>query len=468
MNKVKVFLIPMLVIVVLVTMVILPGCKKTTTETTSVASTTSEITTAVETTGTTVAATTKVEGSIDYWTYYALPQEEGKKDAVIESFENEHPGATVNLNLQAEYGTYLDSLKISVPGGNAGDVVLMEVGAQSRQYADFLLPMEDLANNQWGQDWQEKIFIKTALDQAYLTDPKGEHLLMLPGTMHIGGYVWYNRDIFKKYNLEIPSTYAELLEIAKTLKNNGIIPMVFGGKDDWQYADLYIVLAEQAKPGLLQKAEAGEASWTSPELVKALTLMVKMFKEDSIFQEGVLGATAYPEAFTLFWSGKAAMVISGSWNAGARASAFPDASPEWDEQWGIFQVPPLEPGLDKGSYFAGVAAAFGITKYSKNPTLAWEFIQWFVTKGMKIMVDLGYGYPTVKTYEVAPRETPIAQQNQERFLNDMVNSQTVRREFIYPDLKMALINALKACVAGEANPEDAMVKVEEVSKTIKR
>ena len=53
----------------------------------------------------------------------------------------------------------------------------------------------------------------------------------LPVQMSANGIV-YNKDIFKKYNLEIPTTVKELEEVCKTLKENGVTPFANQFKDD--------------------------------------------------------------------------------------------------------------------------------------------------------------------------------------------------------------------------------------------
>src|SRR5690606_12651096 len=46
--------------------------------------------------------------------------------------------------------------------------------------------------------------------------------------------VYYNKDIFAKYNLAVPKTYAELLQISKVLNDNKVIPIVLAlNKAEW-------------------------------------------------------------------------------------------------------------------------------------------------------------------------------------------------------------------------------------------
>ena len=42
--------------------------------------------------------------------------------------------------------------------------------------------------------------------------------------MAVSHGIYYNVDLFKKHNLEIPQTWEELLQVAETLKAAGVIP----------------------------------------------------------------------------------------------------------------------------------------------------------------------------------------------------------------------------------------------------
>ena len=47
-------------------------------------------------------------------------------------------------------------------------------------------------------------------------------------------FFFYRKDIFEKYNLEAPTTWNEFLDTCKTLKDNGEIPLIVAGKENWQ------------------------------------------------------------------------------------------------------------------------------------------------------------------------------------------------------------------------------------------
>ena len=73
-------------------------------------------------------------------------------------------------------------------------------------------------------DYQE-----TALRYQEFTDGS---MYTLPLEYHIE-MIWYRKDIFEKYSLEVPTTMEEWLEVCRTLSENGITPIAVDGVDRW-------------------------------------------------------------------------------------------------------------------------------------------------------------------------------------------------------------------------------------------
>jgi raffinose/stachyose/melibiose transport system substrate-binding protein len=59
------------------------------------------------------------------------------------------------------------------------------------------------------------------------------HLYMSPGVFGDVFPIFYNKDIFAKYNLQIPNTFDELESINKTLMANGVQPFTLDGLNVW-------------------------------------------------------------------------------------------------------------------------------------------------------------------------------------------------------------------------------------------
>ena len=53
--------------------------------------------------------------------------------------------------------------------------------------------------------------------------------------------IYYYKDIFARYNLAVPKTYDDLLQVCRVLKNNGVIPMVLAlNKAEWEGAFFFL------------------------------------------------------------------------------------------------------------------------------------------------------------------------------------------------------------------------------------
>lgn len=77
--------------------------------------------------------------------------------------------------------------------------------------------------------------------EAYAIDGK---TYALPLEFNIAP-IYYNKAIFKKYNLEVPQTYEQFKAVSKTLSDNGVAPIALGNKDRWTGSLWYMYLADR-------------------------------------------------------------------------------------------------------------------------------------------------------------------------------------------------------------------------------
>ncbi|MDG0793109.1 extracellular solute-binding protein [Cohnella ginsengisoli] len=129
--------------------------------------------------------------------------------------------------------------------------------------------------------------------------------------------IFYNTDLFAKYNLNPPTTWDDLVKAADTLAQNKITPFAVGSKGAWVPNMLVNTLigrvaGEAAIPGF----KSGEAKWNSPDVVAAYQLYADWEKK-GYFTKGELGKE-YGDMLNDFVAGKAGMMFDGSW----RNSAF--------------------------------------------------------------------------------------------------------------------------------------------------
>lgn len=131
--------------------------------------------------------------------------------------------------------------------------------------------------------------------------------------------VFYNKELFAKYNLEAPTTWDALITAADTFKKNGITPIAVGSKAGW-VPNMFVntLIGRIAGEGTNAGFITGETKWNSPDVVAAYQQYAD-FEKAGYFTKGELGKT-YDDMLNDFIAGKAGMMFDGSW----RNSAFTD------------------------------------------------------------------------------------------------------------------------------------------------
>ena len=106
--------------------------------------------------------------------------------------------------------------------------------------------------------------------------------------------VWYNVPDFKNAGVKPPTSWAQLLSTAATLKSSGVPAYSIGGSDGWTLTDMfeniYLRTFGQAK---YDQLSAHKIKWTDPSVKTALTTMGKILGDSSNIYGGTSGALQY-------------------------------------------------------------------------------------------------------------------------------------------------------------------------------
>ncbi len=143
--------------------------------------------------------------------------------------------------------------------------------------------------------------------------------------------VVYNKDIFDKLNLSVPSSYQDFMDLCNTLKNNGITPLGVGGKDLWhfEYWLNHFLRSDvlSVQPDFLSQCSAGQRDWNDPLITELLTHFNDLFRlgyVNSSWPSTPDGSLAHQMA-----QGQVAMVFSGPWLAADALSIDPSLNLGW-------------------------------------------------------------------------------------------------------------------------------------------
>jgi raffinose/stachyose/melibiose transport system substrate-binding protein len=271
--------------------------------------------------------------------------------------------------------------------------------------------------------------------------------------------IWYNKEIFKKLNLEVPKTYKDLVAASKKLTSAGYIPVYQGAADGWQNENVFLMLANQLAPGLVDEAQNGKSPWASPPLVKAMHAWANLFK-DGVFQQGALGAHAYPTGAQLFAQGRVGMMALGSW--WMQESKFPPPLSQYVQNmsgFDFFYFPALEENGKSSPPVGGIDIGYGMTKNGEKNPEAWKFLASLVrSDGLQQALNDLNDLPATSDFEPQGDVTPNIKEMYGRFMADLPHAENQR--FLSPQVSEELDSVLGGVAAGSVTPEDGLKRVQ--------
>ena len=376
----------------------------------------------------------------------------------IDAFEKTHPDIKVKYTYYILSPEYLTTLKAASASGSLPDIIGLFPGSLTQQYRNDLVPLNDRAAKEWGKDWADHIF-PVNRKQMLLGNPKGDdNYYMIPQESQVL-CIWYNRKIFDKLGISVPKTYDDLKAAAGKLSKSGYIPMFQGAADGWPNENVFLMLANQFSPGIIDDARTGKIPWTSPKIVSAMTAWKKLF-DDGVFQQGALGAHEYPTGAQLFRQGKVGMMALGSW--WMQESKFPPPLSEYVkdmEGFDFFYLPPASKDAQTSPPVGGVDIGYGLTKNGEKNAAAWTFLASLTNgEGLQPALNDLNDLPAFKGHELQASAPQHVRDMYARFMTDLGNAENQR--FAYPAVSQALDDALAGVAAGIVEPEKALQSVQ--------
>ncbi|MBV9446394.1 MAG: extracellular solute-binding protein [Streptosporangiaceae bacterium] len=227
----------------------------------------------------------------------------------ISAFNKVYPNIHVTYKMLtiAGYNAALRPALASSVGPDIFDVAPGAANGSVETYSPDAINLEPAVVKALGSDWQSKL------------SPIGVSSLMIGqklAAVSVGavysGTVWINQNLFSQYHLTPPTTLAQWVSNCATFKAHGIGCFVQGVGQPAFNEDTVQAISDNIQPGVWAQAIQGQVPWTSPVIVKALTIWKEMFS-DGIMEKGALGVQQYPDANNDFMSGKYAMVMMGTW-----------------------------------------------------------------------------------------------------------------------------------------------------------
>lgn len=376
-------------------------------------------------------------------------------EAAVERFEKDNPNVTVDI-VTAENDPYKTKLKVAAGSGDAPDVF-----------------------HSWGGGWLEA-FVKegSVMDLTAELDKDDWRSMYFPAALSMCQFegknygiaydlsvtpVYYNKALFTKYNVAVPTTWTEFLAAVKTFKDNGIIPISIANQTKWPGALLFVYLCNRIggeQVFLDALARKNGATFEDPTFIEA-GKKIQELVDMGAFPEGFNGMN-YDTGSSriLMYSDKAAMQIQ---TGGFYGVVKGEAADFFNEKLGMFPFPTVEGGKGNPTNVVGGVNAFSISSKTTHKESAIKLLKYLTdaTTSQEI-VDKAGKLPVVNG--VKPGDPG------QQMLADMLSKanylQGYYDQFLPPELGELHKDTTQAIYGKTMTPEEAAKKMEEKAKEI--
>lgn len=413
-----------------------------------------------------------VEIRVQSW-QYALGNYKGFSDddqltqAIADEFNATHPNIHVTVDILREEDHY-SALKVDLAAESAPDVIGIAPGAKLEEYKSQMVPLADYIRAEWGDSWQD-LFSEAAFTTIKLS---GDDIYAFPSAMSVSGTIWYNNKLMTENGVsEFSADWDALKAAAQTLRSNGQIPLMFGGKDAWQNYDMFITIMATLNKDLCNQIFSLNGDWTDADVVKAFDYYQQLFSE-GIIQDGALATSMYNEGYSQWkdddGNSTIPMCFNGSWDMGSlkKTNAYYENFSSNDIR--VATMPSIEGNT--GAVLTAPDVAWGITSCSEHPQEAFEFIKWLCYDMQQEVVD-GLGFFSVLKDAPSPTVELTADYKAAHEVISAAASgdQTVGfRSSFYTELNDALYDQLQLLGTGSAAPQEAAQAMADAASAIEK
>ena len=288
---------------------------------------------------------------------------------MMQDYTKSHPNVT--FKVQAVPFGDLDSTQLAAMESKQGPDIMIVNSVTVGSFIDrgYLVPLDDLIKTN-GLDTSQ--FYPGLLGSAVING-QTFGLPIDTGTR----VLYYNKKMFADAKLDPPTKWDQIPDLAKKLTDTskGIYGFVATSGERWLWLYEHAGMYALANGYKFVNDDATECVLNQGDNVKAIQFWVDLFKSGVLSQDVLLTGTG-AEREQSFGNNKAAMYLGGFWSAGTLES---DYKMKYPDDYGIVA---LEGSAGIGSSTGGWI--FAVTRDSKNPQEALNFIAWILGDGERL------------------------------------------------------------------------------------
>jgi ABC-type glycerol-3-phosphate transport system substrate-binding protein len=299
--------------------------------------------------------------TVRVWTWYNEQRDEWPK--LVSEFQSANPNVVVQNRVFGDPDSYLPALQAAVSAGDPPEIFAPHVLAIEYGKAGVSANLtKDL-----GEDFL-KDFFKSTRDEY--TDAGKQYAL---GWMAQTFGIFYDPLLFDQAKADVPETWDDLKVTAAKLKAVGKLPLAVSNSPGTSGLDFFLPLITQVtdNPQLVLDLDLQRngARWDSAPVIQALAKVDELNKAGALVPNA--NALQGPQAEQLLYTGKAAMLFSGSWSPQGFVQSAPAA---FVKRYKVAETPAWAAG--RKHWTANQAGAgLAVSNNSKNKAAALDFVK---------------------------------------------------------------------------------------------
>jgi ABC-type glycerol-3-phosphate transport system substrate-binding protein len=396
--------------------------------------------TACSSSGGTSSSSTSGPVTLTIWHNYGTEQNATALKNLATAFHKLHPNVTVNVVSQPA-DNYFALLQAAAVSKTGPDLAVMWTGLFTLQYKDFLtnlqgkVPASALARiDPDALKWTSNDFNAS----------NGPYVIPLENQFYIG---FYNKAAFTKAGVSaVPTDWNQLFAACKKLRAAGYMPLTYGnggqplGAEFYPWYDMSYMMIGSYPVSEWQKLYSGQIPWTSPAVSAQLATWAKL-KSAGCTNSDVLTKT---NNLGDFETGKAAMMIDGTWDTQKFTDALGDKVAAF--------VPPFSNAPIKGVVdYAG--DGLSMTTYAKHPTQALQFLTFMTTPAAAKIINAAGLIPAIKGTSTS---NPVNQQMLNFVSQDHMTAYPMLDNVVQPNVVTTGSKVLPSVLNGTMSPSAAL------------
>lgn len=300
-------------------------------------------------------ATGELSGDITFWHSFTQGPRLETIQKAADEFMEENP--KVNIKIETfSWNDFYTKWTTGLASGNVPDMSTALVGQVAEMInADALLPLNDLIDDIGRDKFAESALEECSVDGNNYAIPLYSHAMVM----------WIRKDLLEANNLEVPKTWDELYEAAKTLTKDGVYGLSFPcGSSDFQATNFLNFYVRSGGGSLL--TDDLKANLTSDLAIEGINYWLKVYQDcspkDSVNYDVLDQATLYYQGKTAF-----------DFNSGFQIGGVETNSPDLLQYVDCYPIPTIDGSEQKGITTSNQPMV--IWKNSEHPEICAEFMK---------------------------------------------------------------------------------------------